>query len=637
MSAICGILNLFSEDVVSCFDLDLMMQSLAHRGGDGSNIWNDHHIGLGQQKLNITPESICENLPFFQSDNNLTIVSDARLDNRTELFGKLGIPQTDKSVFADSRLILSAYEKWGERCPEYLLGDFTFAIWDGREKKLYCSRDHMGANSLFYYSDTKRFIFATEPKAILATQRVEQKINRNKLASLVIPSTKSFFWDESWFEQIYPLQAGCSLTVDMHGIRKRKYWEPPFHEKLPYKTDEEILEAFQSLMFEAVDARLRSVFPVTAMLSGGLDSSSVVSVAARILEKQNKQLHAYSAVLLDEKDASLKDERYFINQFLDWKNVKIHYITDTQRGPFDNVEQLVWHYDSPLIMSSHYLYTSFANEAHQIGSRVILDGSGGEMSASFHGEDCYAELFLRFHWLFVLKELRLRKKIDGDSFWRIFRSHILKPFIPGRLISKNDNFYKAHHILQKDYAKSLISQISSTKKSNVFSKEFLPNHRRSQHRLQVNHQLKKSRSGGTIGFGQISVFFPLLDKRLLEFCLAVPATLKVRDGYKRYLIRAGLDKILPTEIQWRNSKGSFSPDYLRRYNSQRKQVHNFLQDIKPNDTVRYVVDVEKLKELASLPVAENEAYTFAEIAARDLVPQGIYLIQFLRRFSEFQN
>lgn len=639
MSAIFGIVNLCNEKEVSHFELDLMMQSLAHRGGDGSYIWNDLNVGLGQQKLNITPESFDETLPFFQSENKLTIVSDARLDNRFDLFRELEIPTTEQRDFADSQLILYAYKKWGERCSENLLGDFAFAIWDGREKKLFCCRDQMGSNSLFYYSDAKRFIFATEPKAILTIPGIEKKINRNKLATLVIPSAKSSFWSETWFEKIYSLEAGSCSTVDINGIRIRKYWEPPFVEKLPYKNDDEILEAFQSLMFEAVGARLRSAYPVSAMLSGGLDSSCVVSVAASILEKQNKQLHTFSSVLPTENDPFLKDERYFVNQFRDWKNVNINYITAQQSGPFDNIENLVWLYDSPLIISSHYLYTAFAEASQTIGSRLTMDGSGGELSASFHGEDCYSEMFFRFHWFYVFREFRLRKKIDGDSFWRIFRSHILKPLIPNQLFSTNrkNNYYKTHHPLQKDFAKRLISNIPELKHHGSFLNEFPPNHRRSQHSLQVNHQRKKSRSGGMIGDGKIGVVFPLLDKRLLEFCLAVPATLKVRNGYKRYLIRAGLDKILPHDIQWRNSKGSFSPDYLRRYNAQRKQVYDFLQSIKPNDPVRAIVDIEGLNELASLPVDEDEAYTFAEIAARDLVPQGVYLIHFLRRFSEFQT
>lgn len=637
MSAICGIVSFCGEDSVSEIDLNSMVTSLAHRGSDGSQTWIENSIGLGQQMIDITPESVKEILPFHKSDNKLTIVADSRIDNRADLFTALDIPKQQQNNYTDNYLILTAYEKWGERCPEFLLGDFSFAIWDGREKKLFCCRDHRGIRSFFYYQDAKRFIFASEPKAITAVRGVEKKLNRNKLTSYILPDAKSMFFGESWFENIFSLPAGTSLTVDARGIRKRQYWEPPFVDKLPYKSDEEILEAFQSLMFEVVGARLRSAFPVTATLSGGLDSSAIVSVAARILEKQNKQLHTFSAVLPEGDNSSLTDERDFINQFRDWDNVRLNFVTAPKCGPFDYAEEMVWLSDSPTIIASNYLYKSFAEAAQNLNSRVILDGGGGELGASFHGADCYAEMFFQMRWMYVWRELNLRKKQDGHPLWRIFRSHILKPIIPTQLLPKKHKG-SLYHPLQDGFAQSLIKELSPrVKPSNGFLKNFPPDHRRSLHHFQKNSQQKTSGLSSVVGDGNISVAYPLLDKRLLEFCLAAPTDLKIRDGHKRYLIRAGLDKILPPNIQWRNSKGAFSPDYLRRYNAQRNQVRNFLRDIKQNDPVREIVDIEKLQKLAALPVEEHEAYTFAEIAARDLVPQGVYLIYFLRRFSEFQN
>lgn len=631
MAAICGIVNLRDEDIISKTDLNSMLQSLAHHGIAVVHQKLSNNVGLGQLSFSDSPKD------KFLLDNHcdLHIVADSHIHNRPDLFLKLNIAPTEQSKYTDSLLILTAYQKWGEGCSEHLLGDFAFAIWDEKEKRFFCSRDQMGCRPFYFYKDSNRFIFASEPATITTVRRVEKKLNRNKLTTLVLPSARSRFWGESWFENIYPLPAGTNLMIDSKGFRQNKYWQPKYVDKLPYKTDEETLEAFQALMFEAVTARLNDEFPVTALLSGGLDSSAIVAVAACVLGKQNKELVTFSAVLPNENDDSLTDERYFINQFRDWQNVSINYITAPDKGPFSDLEKLVALKNTPDLSSRHYLMTSFADAAQEHNSRMILFGGGGELGATYHCEEFYLESFLNFNWITLWRELKQRKQIDGHPLWKIFRSHILKPLAPSFLLpkTKKDNLYTQHNPLQKDFAQSLIDQLPDSSKQSKHQNSF--NHRRNQHRFQLNAHNKSHGLGSTIN-GQVGLSFPLMDIRLLEFCLAAPVNLKVRNGYKRYLVRGGLDKILPPKIQWRNSKDAFSPDYLRRYKAQQKQAQDFLSDIKLNDPVRSIVDVEKIKELAALRVEDNELNTMKEITARDLVPQGVYLIHFLRQFSEFQ-
>ena len=138
------------------------------------------------------------------------------------------------------------------------------------------------------------------------------------------------------------------------------------------------------------------------------------------------------------------------------------------------------------------------------------------------------------------------------------------------------------------------------------------------------------------GFEHVSLAYPFYDKRLLEFCLAAPGRLKVRDGYMRYLIRAGLDGILPPEIQWRTTKEPFSPDFHIRYNRQRPEVYKMLCAIQRNDPVREVVDVESLKAMAQHEMAGNSGDTLKDKNSMHMVPYGVYMIQFLRQFDEFQ-
>src|SRR5262249_9207828 len=153
-----------------------------------------------------------------------------------------------------------------------------------RNQKLFCCRDHMGVRQLLYYFDQKRFMFASEAKAILGVPGIRRELNTGKLALLKMPGHFLVDNETTYYRNILILPGSTSLTLQKGHLRKQKYWEPNPSGVLPFKSDEDLLEAFRDLMFEAVRARLRCNTPIAAMLSGGLDSSSVVSIAARVLK-----------------------------------------------------------------------------------------------------------------------------------------------------------------------------------------------------------------------------------------------------------------------------------------------------------------------------------------------------------------
>ena len=155
MSVICGILNLNGQPLPP-EALQGIMNAMAYWGPDGSDIWQEGQIALGHLILYGTPEAVYEKLPGKSRSGRLVITAAARIDNRKELFDVLGVPGADQAHFPDGMLILKAYEKWGDRCPDHLLGDWSFAIWDSRLKKLFLARDHFGNTGLFYYSSNKK-------------------------------------------------------------------------------------------------------------------------------------------------------------------------------------------------------------------------------------------------------------------------------------------------------------------------------------------------------------------------------------------------------------------------------------------------------------------------------------------------
>ena len=223
-----------------------MVVILAHRGLDGTGVWNNGSIGLGHRMLWTTPESLQEKLPLVSQTGDLVLTADARVDNRDELISRLGLTDHRSGEIADSQLILAAYEKWGEDCAEKLLGDFAFAIWDARRQEVFCARDPMGVKPFYYYHSGRIFVFASEIKAVLCLQDVPRKLNEVKVADFLVP----IFNDQinTYYQDVFRLPPAHSMTVSGGGVRTRSYWSLDPTRELHLGSDEEYVEAFRELL-----------------------------------------------------------------------------------------------------------------------------------------------------------------------------------------------------------------------------------------------------------------------------------------------------------------------------------------------------------------------------------------------------
>ncbi|HVU32716.1 MAG TPA: asparagine synthetase B, partial [Opitutaceae bacterium] len=143
-----------------------MVDMLAHWGPDATGVWAAGAIGLGHLALWTTPEAPLERAPYRLEEADIVLTADARIDNRDELRRDLDLAAHPIGSIADAELIVRSYEKWGTDCVDRLVGDFAFALWDGRKRRLFCARDPLGVRPFFYHLDQRRFLFASQIKAI---------------------------------------------------------------------------------------------------------------------------------------------------------------------------------------------------------------------------------------------------------------------------------------------------------------------------------------------------------------------------------------------------------------------------------------------------------------------------------------
>jgi asparagine synthase (glutamine-hydrolysing) len=287
MSGIVGILHL-DRGPVDVQLLRKLTQSLVFRGPDAKTIWIDDrdggHVGFGHTLLKTTHEAEREHQPF-SLDGNTWIVADARVDGRSNLKAKLQtyVGHTELKDASDAELILRAYDVWDESCLEHLLGDFVFAIWDGRRQRLFCARDHMGVKPLYYAHIGGHFIFSNTLDCIREHPDVSDRLNDLAILDFLLfdmnmePGTTSF-------ADIKRLPPAHILKCEQENISTRLYWTLPIATPILFKRPGECVERFRELLDSAVTDRLRTN-SIGVLMSGGLDSTTVAASAKRVLSR----------------------------------------------------------------------------------------------------------------------------------------------------------------------------------------------------------------------------------------------------------------------------------------------------------------------------------------------------------------
>ena len=610
MSAIVGIYYRDGRSLESQ-SLTKMLDFLAHRGKDRVDIWHRDSIGLGHRLHRTTPESLYERQPLVSRSGNLVLTADARIDNREELISSLELTDIPESEITDSQLILAAYEKWGKDCPDKLLGDFAFAIWDERSQSLFCARDHFGVKPFYYYTSDSVFIFASEIKAISCLPEVPLQLNEVRVGDYL--ATMFEDRENTFYQGIFRLPPAHSLTVNADGIELESYWSLDPSKELILDSDEEYAAQFREIFTEAVRCRLRSHTQVGTMLSGGLDSSSITCTARRIMNEKGitNKLPTYSAIFDKVKEC---DESFYINSVLKQGGYEPNYIYGDRRSPLADLDKVLWHQDEPLYAFNLSLNTGLYDLARKQGVRVILDGFDGDSTVS-HGVGYLRDLARDGKWLTLFQELKEYTRNHDLSFWKIQQAYIVNYGI-------NPSIDRSKLLKQvRRLWRGLVRRIKKSKQPAVSWKDGLDSdfieqinleqRRRTQRKPLIESQINQRAEhhyslvrgvmpytlevlNKTAAADGIELRFPFWDKRLVEFCLSLPGEQKIRRGWTRMVMRRGLKGILPPEIEYRAGKSNFAPNFSRGlFDFERQRIESLFDD--NSESIAPYIDLEVLK------------------------------------------
>ncbi|MGH8050675.1 MAG: asparagine synthase-related protein [Arenimonas sp.] len=564
MSAIAGFI-LLDGSFASIETIEHMLASMQHCGPDAQKFVVSENAAFGQAMLATTPEALNEAQPWTDKATGCVVVTDSRLDNREILAASLGLSGRAIDSVGDAELIFAAYQKWGEACPEKLLGDFTFAIWNPKSRQLFCARDPLGVRPFYYHHvQNKIFSFATTSEALRYLLPKPIAFDEGRLADAMTDELEGHDRTSTFYRDVRRLPPAHSLTLRQGDLLKlHAYWQPLQNPPAPFPVNEkQWLDQLEALFVEAVHCRLRSHLPISAMLSGGLDSSSVVAVACKKLNADGEQdLSTFSAISGNSDCAETRAIRLMQSTFA---------LNSTEIDPDKSHELLKsiteqWpHLDEPFEAFNTLVHAQYLR-ASQLGARIMMDGIDAD--ALLTEGDYLHDLARAGQWRRVWRESCASLRFWGSeaslgALLRPLISEFLVPKIIRRFVAGLRRVFRplrthAEALIRPEFALyvDLESRYGAMAGNSVGLKQTEASGRQAYSVMagsnSVNAIERYHRLASQHG---IEPRHPFLDRRLVEFCAWLPLELRLRDGYPKWAMRQAMSERLPQKITWRCGK-----------------------------------------------------------------------------------
>ncbi len=587
MSSIFGLFHLNNHPVPEQ-KLVTMQSAMALSSPDKTHFIVDQNMGFGQLLHYNTPESLHESLPVKAGNNHLFTAA-ARLDNRDTLCDRFDIPHAERPTTPDSDLIWRAYEKWGEDCPDHLIGDWSFAVWNPQAQRLFIARDHHGNTAVYYYRDHNQFAFASSKKGLLALG-APRRLNELYLAQ-VITSWPDYHGERTIDLDIFRLPPAHAMTVTPNEVRTWRYWRLEDTPLLQLPSFEAYVEGFLEVYTEAVRCRLRSHRPIGTTLSGGLDSGSVTALAARELQKQGKTLTAFTSVPLHDTSQTVGanrfgDETAFAKMTANtYDNIAHHFITAQHVSPVAGLQKVLAIRDEPGHAGANYFWiVALLQQAQEQGLGTLLTGQGGNATVSWVGAPNLSSP------LKIIQTQGLKAA--------------LKPFMPAPILRT----IQLMNLKPRDWDRSAIHPDFVNKmqlQHKYIESESQQRNASYRWRNPIDRRLSVIKPGASLAcalwdemgeaFG-LEIRDPTLDKRVMTYTLSIPDHHFVgENGLDRRIIREAMAGILPDKVRLNQKRGLQAADIGYRLRDSADEVEAALNALSQTEAADYL-DLKKIRE-----------------------------------------
>jgi asparagine synthase (glutamine-hydrolysing) len=590
MSGIVGIVNLDGGPV----DRDLLQRMtgfMTFRGPDTQAICIEGNVGFGQTMLRTTYEAETETQPLTL-DGNVWLTADARIDGRAELIAELEAKLRRSVRVAahqsgserspnDAELILLAYEAWGEECVKHLIGDFAFAIWDARQRRLFCARDHFGVRLFYYAVVGNTFVFSNTLECIRRHPAVSDNLNEVAIGDYLLFALNQDL-ASTVFADIQRLPQASCLSLSKDKRTTRTFWQPPTDACVRLAQPEDYVEQFKQLFSRAISDRLRTD-KISVSMSGGLDSTSIAAVANDLLPGAAEPALQACCVVYDRLIPD-EERKYSALAAAAIQIPIVHIAADDfrlfqERVPHE-LEQ-----PEPFLMNATSAQFNESLDTMAKFSRVALSGYDGD---AFMSEPAGA------HFQHLARELRIQT-LFNDMAWYVRAQRQLPPIGFRTRLRRMAGTYPPNGLCPEWIEESFWKRLRLNERWEEFNSEPATSHPTRPYAFRVLSStswapLFEGYDAGTNRLA-LEMRHPLVDVRLVEFLLGIPVVPWC--VHKEILKQAMADK-LPKEIINR-PKTTLAGDPLRSLI--RETDVRFVEDFKATPQLGEFVDLGKSRRV----------------------------------------
>lgn len=610
----------------------------SHDGTGKPSLWQGDGAALVHVLRCFTPEDRFDRLPGRFAGGTSWLVFDGRFDNRDDLITALAIAPDRAASLGDGGLLMAALERWGTDACEKLIGVFSFAWWDDRTRRLVLAVDAIGGRALFVHTDADRLCFATRPMAVLAFPGVDRQIDEEAMAHLLL--ARPLPTGVTPFRGVFRLPpAGCLIWQDGRHSTHR-YWQPDLTRQIRYRDPRDYTEAAREVLDRTVQASLRADGPIACQLSGGLDSPGVAATAARLMAPA--PLHTLTAfpdplapLPSERAGRSYNETRLARATAARYANIEAHYLP---AGGLARLEEdpgrVFWDFGLPLRNFPNFgAWQPMHDKAVDLGAKVLLTGFAGNYTLSWKSEALLADLAASGRLIALAGQFWGLHR-NGQKLGPQFRQHLVRYLLPAGA-RRTQRRLRGLHDLWRPRASATAELAARVDADAIVDDLRIATDRPDRDRrrrlffLERHWALSQWLAAYPYAFG-CDMRDPLGDRRMVEFCLALPADLWQSGGQPRSFVRTVLRDRLPAEVLDAKERGIQTADWFHRLTLLRPQFMDELDRLEASPTARRLLDLPRIRAVAEDWPEDADAAMTRAGDMLDLFGRGIYYGKFIR-------